>query len=135
MLNDKAVSAERSNNRIGWIRAYVADVPLLAWLLGALVAVLLEQALGDILSDLVGLPKIPVLFGCMIMLKEPTLIPSALIYVALIYGVPIMLLGKLLARPGNWMAARMISWPIAVPVVVHLLLVYAIMHVWSDLSL
>ena len=135
MINDKAVSAERSNNRIGWIRAYGADVPLLAWLLGALVAVLLEQALGDILSDLVGLPKIPVLFGCMIMLKEPTLIPSALIFVALIYGAPIMLLGKLLARPGNWLAARMTSWPIAVPVIVHLLLVYAIMHVWSDLSL
>ena len=135
MINDKAVSAERSNNRIGWIRAYGADVPLLAWLLGALVAVLLEQAVGDILSDLVGLPKIPVLFGCMIMLKEPTLIPSALIFVALIYGAPIMLLGKLLARPGNWLAARMTRWPIAVPVIVHLLLVYAIMHVWSDLSL
>ena len=46
MLNDKAVSAERTNNRFGWLRAYVADVPLLAWLLGALVAVLLEQAMG-----------------------------------------------------------------------------------------
>ena len=109
MVNDKAASAERANNRFGWIRAYGAGVPLLAWLLGALVSVLLGQALGDVLTDLVGLPKIPVLFGCMIMLKEPTLIPSALIYVALIYGTPILLLGKLLARPGNWMAARMIA--------------------------
>jgi branched-chain amino acid transport system permease protein len=135
MVNDKAASAERANNRFGWIRAYGAGVPLLAWLLGALVSVLLEQALGDVLTDLVGLPKIPVLFGCMIMLKEPTLIPSALIYVALIYGTPILLLGKLLARPGNWMAARMISWPIAIPVIIHLVLLYAIMHIWSDLSL
>ncbi len=135
MVNEKAASTERANNRFGWIRTYVAGVPLLAWLLGALVSVLLEQALGDVLTDLVGLPKIPVLFGCMIMLKEPTLIPSALVYVALIYGAPILLLGKLLARPGNWMAARMISWPIAIPVIIHLLLLYAIMHIWSDLSL
>ncbi len=135
MLNDKAASAERANSRFGWLRAYAADVPLLAWLLGVLVAVLLEQAMGEVLTDLVGLPKIPVLFGCMIMLKEPTLIPSALVYVAVIYGVPIILLGKLLARPANWIAARMITWPIVIPVIVHLVLLYGIMHIWSDLSL
>ncbi len=135
MLNDKTASAERANSRIGWLRAYAAGVPLLAWLLGALVSVLLEQALGEVLTELVGLPKIPVLFGCMIMLKEPTLIPSALVYVVLIYGVPIILLGKLLSRPANWIAARMITWPIAIPVIVHLALLYAIMHIWSDLSL
>ncbi len=135
MLNDKAASAARANSRFGWLRAYAADVPLLAWLLGVLVAVLLEQAMGEVLTDLVGLPKIPVLFGCMIMLKEPTLIPSALVYVAVIYGVPIILLGKLLARPANWIAARMITWPIVIPVIVHLVLLYGIMHIWSDLSL
>ncbi|MDJ0665729.1 MAG: branched-chain amino acid ABC transporter permease [Desulfobacterales bacterium] len=135
MLNDKAASAARANSRFGWLRAYAADVPLLAWLLGVLVAVLLEQAMGEVLTDLVGLPKIPVLFGCMIMLKEPTLIPSALVYVAMIYGVPIILLGKLLARPANWIAARMITWPIVIPVIVHLVLLYGIMHIWSDLSL
>ncbi len=135
MVNDNAASTARANNRFGWIRTYAAGIPLLAWLLGALVSVLLEQALGDVLTDLVGLPKIPVLFGCMIMLKEPTLIPSALVYVAVIYGVPIILLGKLLARPANWIAARMITWPIVIPVIVHLVLLYGIMHIWSDLSL
>ncbi len=135
MANDTSVSAKRGSTRFGRLRAYVADVPLLAWLLGGLVAVLLEQTVGDTLADLVGLPKVPVLFGCMIMLKEPTLIPSALIFVALVYGAPILLLGKLMARPGNWMADRMTSWPIAIPVVLHLVLLYAIMHFWADVSL
>jgi branched-chain amino acid transport system permease protein len=135
MVKDKSVSPERVNKRFGWLRAYAADVPLLAWLLGGLVAVLLEQTVGDALAELVGLPKVPVLFGCMIMLKEPTLIPSALIFVALVYGAPILLLGKVLARPGNWIATRMMAWPIAVPVILHLVLLYAIMHFWSDVSL
>ncbi len=135
MVNDKSASAERAKNRFEWIRVYAADVPLLAWLLGALVAVLLERTAGDALADLVGLPKLPVLFGFMIMLKEPTLIPSALVYVILIFGAPILLLGKLAARPGNWIAARMSAWPIAVPVIVHLVMLYAIMHLWSDVSL
>ncbi|MDJ0991925.1 MAG: hypothetical protein QNI85_18030, partial [Desulfobacterales bacterium] len=78
MVNDKSASTVRVNNRFGWIRSYAADVPLLAWLLGGLVAVLLERTAGDALAGMLGLPKLPVLFGCMIMLKEPTLIPSAL---------------------------------------------------------
>ncbi len=135
MVNDKSASRARVNNRFEWIRAYAADVPLLAWLVGALVAVLLERTAGDALAGMLGLPKLPVLFGCMIMLKEPTLAPSALIYVLLIYGLPILVLGKLAARPGNWIAGRMTAWPIAVPVVVHLVVLYAIMHIWSDVSL
>ncbi|MDJ0722077.1 MAG: branched-chain amino acid ABC transporter permease [Desulfobacterales bacterium] len=135
MVNDKSAVVERANTRFGWFRAYAAGVPLLAWLLGALVAVLLEQTAGDVLAAILGLPKVPVLFGCMIMLKEPTLIPSALIFVALIYGAPILLLGKVLARPGNWVAARLMSWPIAVPVILHLVVLYAIMYFWSDVSL
>ncbi len=135
MVTNKSASAERVNNRFEWFRAYAADVPLLAWLLGGLVAVLLEQFAGDALADLLGLPKVPVLFGCMIMLKEPTLIPSALAFVGLIYAVPILLLGKIAARPANWIAARMIAWPIAMPVIVHLLLLYAIMHFWAEVSL
>ncbi len=135
MVNDKSASAERANNRFGWARAYTAGVPLLAWLLGALAAVLMEQAVGDALANLLGLPKVPVLFGFIIMLKEPTLIPGALVFLILIYGAPILVLGKLLARPGNWIAARMMAWPIAIPVIVHLLVLYAIMFYWSDVSL
>ena len=59
------------------LRNSFSQVPLLGWLLGTLIAVILERYLGDGLADVLGLPKIPVLFGFLIMLKKPLLIPSA----------------------------------------------------------
>ena len=53
---------------------------MLGWLFGMLIAVLLEHFAGDLLVDVLGLPKIPVLFGCVIMLKKPLMIPGAMLY-------------------------------------------------------
>ena len=71
------------------MRGSFSQVPLLSWLVGALIAVVLEYYFGDPLVDILGLPKIPVLFGLVIMLKKPLLIPSALTFVLLIYVLPI----------------------------------------------
>ena len=67
---------------------------MLGWLIGALVAVILEHLVGDPLTDLLGLPKIPVLFGFVTVLKKPHLIPSILIFVFLIYILPISVVAK-----------------------------------------
>lgn len=109
-------------------------VPLLGWLLGAVVAVLLEQVFGTLLAKMIGLPKIPVLFGAVIILKKPFLIPSATIYVCLIYLVPISLVSRWTARMANRMSAKMLDIGITMSVVCHLLLFYAILHIWSDVS-
>ena len=53
------------------IRAWISRVPLLGWLIGALIAVGLEMAIGTPLARALGLPKAPVLFGFVIMLKKP----------------------------------------------------------------
>ena len=45
------------------IRNTFGEVPLLSWLLGCLVAVILEQLVGYELTDILGLSKVPVLFG------------------------------------------------------------------------
>ena len=56
-----------------------STVPMLGWLLGVLAAVLIEYYWGyDYISYYLGLPKIPVLFGALIMLKEPMMIPGAI---------------------------------------------------------
>ena len=73
-----------------WRRAF-ARVPLLAWLFGALAAVVLEHFFGPRLADLLGLPKVPVLFGFLTILDKPPLIPSTAIFIILIYGLPILL--------------------------------------------
>jgi branched-chain amino acid transport system permease protein len=116
------------------VRAFVAPVPLLAWLLGGLVAVLLEQFLGTQIARMMGLPKIPVLFGFVIMLKKPLLIPSAVIYFVLFYLIPISVVARLAAPAMNRLAAKLLDIRMFLSVVIHLLTLYAILHVWSGMS-
>ena len=117
------------------LRRLLGDIPLLAWLVGGLIAVFIETQVGDSLATPLGLPKIPVLFGFVLALKEPLRIPGALVYVLVIYVATIVLVGKITARPFNLLAAKMVQWPISIPVAVHLVILYVIMHVWSDVSL
>jgi branched-chain amino acid transport system permease protein len=112
----------------------VAGAPLLAWLAGALVAVVLEHLVGDPLATLLGLPKIPVLFGAVIMLKTPVLIPSIVVYVTAIYLLPVSIVARLLRAGGNRLAAWLLKYHISLAAVVHLGLLYTILHFWSDLS-
>lgn len=116
------------------LRRDLARVPLLAWLCGAMAAVVLERFCGPQLADLLGLPKVPVLFGFLIILKQPLLIPSTVVFMTLIYGLPILLVSRLLARPANRLAAFLLQAPLAVSVLVHLAFFYGTLHLWSDLS-
>jgi len=116
------------------LRTLFAKIPMLGWLAGILCMVLVEHLLGDWLSYLLYLPKIPVLFGCLIMLKQPVLIPSALAYVTLIYAVPIIAVGRLTAGITNRLAALMDQWPIWVSALIHLGLLYLALHFWADIS-
>jgi len=83
VTSDK-LSANKTSLASRW-RAFSSGVPLIGWLIGALVAVLLEQMIGTPLAQGMWLPKVPVLFGCVIVLKKPLLIPSAMAYMLLIY--------------------------------------------------
>ncbi len=109
-------------------------VPLAGWLLGGFVAVLLEYYLGDLISYYLYLPKIPVLFGTLIMLKDPTLIPSVLGYDLLIYIIPILLLGRLLAPLTNSLATILTKTPVWVASIIHLAAFYGILHLWAGIN-
>ncbi len=127
------LSANKTSLASRW-RAFSSGVPLLGWLIGALVAVLLEQIIGTPLARGMWLPKVPVLFGCVIMLKKPLLIPSAMAYVLLIYVLPIGMIARLSAAAMNRLAARLLDTKIIISVLVHILLLYAILHIWSGMS-
>lgn len=135
MVEKNSASPGNPPKRFLRLRQFLGDIPLLAWLIGGLISVLIEQQIGESLANLLGLPKIPVLFGFMIAMKEPLLLPGALAYVLVLYVLTIVLIGKITARPFNLMAAKMMHWPIAIPVLLHLVVLYAIMHFWADLSL
>ena len=78
----------RSKVRSWWIQ-YFSDIPLFAWLVGAVVAAILEMLVGNPFARLIGMPRAPVLFGFLIALKTPLLIPPAIFYNIVIYLVPI----------------------------------------------
>jgi branched-chain amino acid transport system permease protein len=116
------------------VQGFFSPVPLLGWLIGILIAVVLEHFLGDLVSDLVGLPKIPALFGVLIMLKKPLLIPGAVAYVLLVYGLPITVIARLGAELTNRLSAALYRLPITFSVIVHLAVFYVILHLWAGIS-
>lgn len=122
------------NVNTGKFRAACSGVPLLGWLLGILAAAMLERFFGADLASVVGLPKIPALFGIDIMLKKPLLVPNAFLYTLLIYALPILIVGIATAPAANRIAAGLGRLPIAVPAAVHLGLLYLALHYWADVS-
>jgi branched-chain amino acid transport system permease protein len=118
----------------GKFEEWFSHVPLLGWLIGVPVAVWLEQFFGATLAGAVGLPKIPALFGVVIMLKKPFLIPSAILYVLLIYALPIGVVAKITAPVANKVAAKLLGLSTWLSAMVHIALLYASLHVWSDIS-
>jgi branched-chain amino acid transport system permease protein len=116
------------------IRAWVSRVPLIGWLIGALIAVGLEMAIGTPLARGLGLPKAPVLFGFVIMLKKPLLIPGAALYLGLIYLLPIGLVARFGAAALNRLAAILADFSTLFSILIHLALLYLALHLWSGMS-
>jgi branched-chain amino acid transport system permease protein len=116
------------------IRAWIERVPLLGWLIGALVAVGLEMAIGTPLARGLGLPKAPVLFGFIIMLKKPLLIPGAALYLLLIYLLPIGLIARFGSAALNRVAEKLVEFSTVFSILLHLVLLYLALHLWSGMS-
>ncbi|MBI5064489.1 MAG: branched-chain amino acid ABC transporter permease, partial [Desulfatitalea sp.] len=119
---------------ISRLRAFFSPVPALGWLAGLLCAVLIEYQWGDALAVALYLPKVPPLFGATLVLKQPLMFPWALLFVLLVYVVPICAIGRLTAGPANRAAAALGRLPIWVSVLLHLLLLYIALHVWTEAS-
>jgi branched-chain amino acid transport system permease protein len=116
------------------IRAWISQVPLLGWLIGALVAVGLEMAIGTPLARALWLSKAPVLFGFVIMLKKPLLIPGAVLYLFLVYLLPIGLIIRFGSAALNKVAAKLADFSTVLSILLHLALLYLALHLWSGMS-
>src|SRR4030042_3485203 len=93
------------------LRTAYSRVPLLGWFFGALIAVTLERFAGTPIALALGLPKIPVLFGLDIMLKKPILVPTAILYVLLVYGLPMGVTTRSSISLTNRLAPRVFRFP------------------------
>jgi len=121
-------------------------------LLGALVCVVLERTAGDLLVTLLGLEKVPVLFGILTIFKAVADIinalfkgaaydpaglietPKALIYFVLVYLVPFTLVSRVMAAPMNRIARSLQQMSLILSAAVHLALMYAVFHFWAEVS-
>ena len=117
-----------------WLQDFFATIPLIGWLLGIFGAVLVEYFLGDLISYYLGLPKIPVLFGFLTVLKKPLLIPGTIAYLTLVYGMPVIIIVKSLQKPANRLAAFLDNRRVTVAALVHLGLLYGALHLWAEMS-
>ena len=117
-----------------WFKKLTGGVPLIGWLLSILGVALIEYFLGDLISYYLYLPKIPVLFGFLTVLRKPLLIPGIIGYLILVYGLPILLITRLLKKPANKLAAFLDRRPVTIGALVHLGLFYATLHFWADIS-
>lgn len=109
-------------------------VPMAGWLLGVFVGVLMEYYLGDHVSYYLYLPKIPVLFGTLVMLKSPELIPSVLAYDLIIFVIPVLLVSRLSAPLTNALAAFLEKTPLWLATLIHLAAFYGVLHIWAGVN-
>lgn len=112
-------------------------VPLLGWLFGAILAVGIEQLFGLPLARLLGLSRIPALFGILIILNDPTnlgLIFGVIIYDLLVYVLPIAGAARLTIAQANWAAGKLFNLRGWISATIHILLIYGILHIWSEVS-
>jgi len=116
------------------LREQFAQVPLLGWLFGLLVAVVMEYLVGYPLARVLGLASVPALFGFEIIFRIPTLIPSTLLYILLVYVLPTGLVAWLGSSLANKLAARLLRYPLLISVVIHLGLLYAVLHLWGSFN-
>jgi branched-chain amino acid transport system permease protein len=159
-----------NRERVGTLAARISEpfvlVPILGWLVGALVAVLLEQFIGLPIARAFGMVRIPALFGILIffeilseifvafveLLQVPSMIlmqlpdfllftlenlaklPGVILYVLLIYILPISLVARLTVSPSNWVAGKLFNFRSWLSVLLHIALMYLILHIWTDVT-
>ncbi len=109
-------------------------VPLLGWLVAILVAVGLERLVGLPLARVLGMSKVPALFGVVVALSDPIRIPGAFLYILLVYIIPIGLVARFTASIANRVAAYLMRYPLLVTALVHLVLLYADLSLWAGIS-
>ncbi len=117
--------------RFDRVRKHLSHIPLTAWLLGALVAALVEAAIGPALAYTIGLSSIPPIFGLSRFIARPELIPAILFYLILVYVAPTYVVARLIASPVEKGMALLPEWS---DVLLYLLILYAIIRIWGGLD-
>lgn len=128
--------APRKGIRKFWFafRQVFAQTPLMGWIIGILVASIIERLVGLPLARALGLSKVPVLFGVDIALKTPKNLPASLLYDLVIYVVPLFLVAWFLNPLANRLASWMLQKSTLLSSLVHMALFYLALYLWTGVS-
>jgi len=132
--NNATVSESAAAGYFERLLGFMRGLPILAWLAGALAAVILERLVGEPLAVALGFSKVPMLFGLVIIMGSPLMIPSVLAYLAVIYILPILVCGRFLGAAADRAAGKLMRLPFVITVLFYLALVFLILHIWSGIS-
>lgn len=134
------------------VRRFFKPIPLFAYLIAFLVCVILENAVGEQLAVILGLSKMPALFGLLEILNVLAAIlnffikgtafassiliqiPAAVAYFIVIYLIPVAAVARIMAAPANSLSRYLQRFSIAVSAFAQLALLYAIFHLWTAVS-
>ncbi len=125
--------------------AFFKQTPALGWLFTGLVIAGLEMAVGKPLARFLGIGKIPALFGFLVIFKKPSLqfpfifndfgiIAGVIVYDILIYLLPLILVTWLTYRLANRAAGVLYRKSALLSVLLHILLLYLVLRLWTDIS-
>jgi len=149
---DDTLEPQQTGGLFYRVGLFFRPVPLLGYVLGFLACVLWEQLAGEGLASSLGLPKMPVLFGLLTIFKvlagiinllikgdvfdwaTMLYIPTALIYFVVIYLIPMAAVARAVVKPANLMARFLQGFPLIVTALVQLGLMYAVLHIWAEMS-
>lgn len=110
------------------------QVPVLGWLAGLLVSTLLETFIGPYLAMVLGMSDVPALFGFTVVLKQPVLIPGVIIYLLIIYVLPIAIGARLTKSLANYIAGKLQKYPFWISAVIHIVLLYVVINTWAVMN-
>jgi len=149
---DETLAPKQTGGIFHRVGLFFKPVPLLGYLLGFLACALWEHLAGEGLTSLLGLPKMPVLFGLLTIFKVLAgiinfmikgdvfnwatwvYIPSALAYLTIIYLLPLAIVARAVVKPANALARFLQGFPLIVTAVVQLGLMYTVLHIWAEMS-
>lgn len=136
MKTTDQIPAGQSKFRIYFAKLWAPyrQIPVLGWLLGMLASAILETFTGTYFALIFGMSEIPALFGFTVILKQPVLIPGVIIYLLIMYVLPIAIVARLTRSLANYIAGKLQKYPFWISAVIHIVLLYFVINTWAVMN-
>ncbi len=111
---------------------HIMSIHPMAWLIGSIVAALVEMSVGSVIAYGIGLSGgVPPVFGLSLIFSKPLEIPSIILYLLVVYLIPIYVVARLLSRPADKIMSRL---PQLASIAVYLIALYAVVELWGSID-